>query len=241
MDNYFNRNENNVYSHAEFQRSLDQHVSSVMKGVYLKMTFGLVVTALVSLFCANSYAYLNFMMQNTWAMWVIFGIQFVMVIAISGAINKLSSPVAALMFYIYAILMGLWMAPLFWVYTGDSIAKTFFITAGTFGAMTVYGYCTSQNLAKFGSILMMCLFGLIICVIVNLFLKSSSLDWIISAAGVLIFIGLTAWDTQQIKQMAATAPGAGDGRLSTLGALSLYLDFINLFLFLLRFFGGNRD
>ncbi|MDE6801585.1 MAG: Bax inhibitor-1/YccA family protein, partial [Muribaculaceae bacterium] len=120
------------------------------------------------------------------------------------------------------------------------IMKTFFITAGTFGAMSIYGYFTEKDLTKIGSFLIFALFGLIICSLVNLFAHSDTLGWIISGAGVLIFLGLTAWDTQQIKQMALQSPNSGDGRLATIGALSLYLDFINLFLYLLRFF-GNRD
>jgi FtsH-binding integral membrane protein len=110
-----------------------------------------------------------------------------------------------------------------------------------FGAMTVYGYTTSKDLTKFGTYLIMALFALIIVSVINIFTKSSSLEWIISFVGVLIFIGLTAWDTQKIKQMALQMPGSEVGRLATLGALSLYLDFINLFLYLLRFFGNNRD
>ncbi len=118
---------------------------------------------------------------------------------------------------------------------------TFFITAGTFGAMSIFGYVTKQDLTRWGSMLFMALIGLIICSVINIFTKSSTFDWIISAAGVLIFIGLTAWDTQKIKQMAAVAPLESAGKLATLGALSLYLDFINLFLYLLRFFGNSRD
>ena len=126
------------------------------------------------------------------------------------------------------------------MYTEQSIATTFFVTAGAFGAMSVYGYVTKTDLSKFGSILVMALFGLIICILVNLFMKSSTLEWIISGVGVLIFTGLTAWDTQKIKRMVELNPTAADGRLATIGALSLYLDFVNLFLYLLRFL-GNRD
>ena len=125
-------------------------------------------------------------------------------------------------------------------YSLPSIFKTFVITAGVFGAMSVYGYFTTRSLAKIGSILYMALFGLIILCVVNIFWANSTLEWIVSGLGVLIFIGITAWDTQQIKQMAEADPTMANGRLATLGALSLYLDFINLFLYLLRFF-GNRD
>ncbi len=136
---------------------------------------------------------------------------------------------------------GVALFPIFLAYTHVSIAKTFFITAGTFGAMSIFGYVTKQDLTRWGSMLFMALIGLIICSVINIFTKSSTFDWIISAAGVLIFIGLTAWDTQKIKQMAAVAPLESAGKLATLGALSLYLDFINLFLYLLRFFGNSRD
>ena len=147
---------------------------------------------------------------------------------------------ATTLFFLFAIVNGLSLAPIFLVYTGESIASTFFITAGTFGAMSIYGYFTSTDLSKFGSILVMALIGLIICAVVNIFVASSTLDWIISGAGVLIFIGLTAWDTQKIKNMALSMPNATDGRLATIGALSLYLDFINLFIYLLRFLGDRR-
>ncbi len=130
---------------------------------------------------------------------------------------------------------------IFYAYSLSAITKTFFITAGTFGAMSVYGYFTSRDLSRIGSFLTMALFGLIIAIVVNFFVRSSALDWIISIVGVLIFVGLTAWDTQQVKTMAEVTPSDQAGRLSTIGALTLYLDFINLFLFLLRIFGGNRD
>ena len=147
---------------------------------------------------------------------------------------------ATLLFYIFAIVNGLTLSPIFLAYTEESIASTFFITAATFGAMSLFGYLTKTDLSKFGSILFMALIGLIICTIVNIFMESESLYWICSFVGVLIFVGLTAWDTQKIKQMALAMPNATDGRLATIGALSLYLDFINLFLYLLRFMGNRR-
>ena len=173
-------------------------------------------------------------------MWVLIIAEFGLVLGISGAINKMSGTVATMLFYLFAVVNGLMLSSIFVVYSLTAITKTFFITAGTFGAMSVYGYFTSQDLSKIGSYLFMALIGLIIASLVNLFLHSSTLDWIVSIAGVLIFIGLTAWDTQQIKAMAQAAPQSSVSRLATLGALSLYLDFINLFLYLLRIF-GNRD
>ena len=226
---------------AQEAYALENRVSAVMKNVYLRMTLGLIVTALTALFCYQTPAVMNFYVAHPWMKIVLVGAELLLVIGISGAINKLSSTAATALFYLFAIVNGLMLFPIFMAYTGTSIAKTFFITAGVFGAMTVYGYCTSRDLTRMGSFLIMALFGLIIVSVVNIFMHSSTLDWIISGAGVLIFIGLTAWDTQQIKQMALTYPADSTGKLATMGALSLYLDFINLFLYLLRFFGSSRD
>lgn len=240
MNNYPPQYNAQSYQQAWGGQSLSAHVSSVMKSVYVKMTLALVVTAFVSLFCAGSTSYLRFMISNSWFYWVLAIAEFGIVFGVSAGINKLSSATAALLFYVFAIINGMLLAPVFLIYTGASIAKTFFITAGTFGAMSVYGYFTDRDLSRMGSILFMALIGLIIASIVNIFAASSTLDWIISGLGVLIFVGLTAWDTQQIKSMAQQMPAASAGRLATLGALNLYLDFINLFLYLLRFF-GDRD
>jgi FtsH-binding integral membrane protein len=229
------------YSFPQFEQSLAQRVSTVMKRVYFKMTLALLVTAFVSMWAAGSEMFLSFIFQNTWAMFALFGVEILLVIAISGAINRLSSAAATALFFLFAVVNGLALSPIFLAYTATSIAKTFFITAGTFGAMSIYGYFTSNDLSKMGSILIMALFGLIIASIVNIFVGSDSLGWIISIVGVLIFVGLTAWDTQKIKNMAAMSPAGSEGRLATIGALSLYLDFINLFLYLLRFFGSSRD
>ena len=218
-----------------------QTTSSVMKQVYFKMFLGLLVTAFISLFCASSASYMHFMVYNSWFYWGLFIAEIVLVIVISSRINKMASATATLLFYLFAAVNGLALAPIFVVYTATSIAKTFFICAGTFGAMSVYGYFTTQDLTKWGNFLIYALFGLIIASVVNIFTKSSGLDWIISIAGVLIFIGLTAWDTQKIKQMAQYTPAEYTNHLATIGALSLYLDFINLFLYLLRFFGNQRD
>lgn len=212
-----------------------------MKRVYLNMFLGLLVTAFVSMACANSIAYLEFILLNRWAMIGLIIAEFGLVIGISSGINRLSSAVAMLLFFLFAAVNGLMLAPIFLVYTGASIAKTFFITAGTFGAMSIYGYTTGTDLSKFSRILFMGLIGLIIATVVNMFMHSESLDYIISFVGIILFVGLTAWDTQKIKQMAVGMPADQIGRLATIGALSLYLDFINLFLYLLRFFGDRRD
>ncbi len=216
-------------------------VSSVMKRVFTKMTAALVITGLVALFCSNSYEFLSFISEHSWAFLVLCIAEIAIVFGLSAGINKLSSGQATALFFVYSILNGMVMSPIFLAYTGASIAKTFFITAGTFGAMAIYGYSTNRDLTKFGNIMIMGLFGLIIASVVNIFLKSSGLEFIISLVGVALFIGLTAWDTQKIKEMAMQMPESSIGRLATLGALSLYLDFINIFLYLLRFFGNSRD
>lgn len=234
-----NNNYPDYFAHQTVE-DLSSKVSMVMKRVYVKMFLALLVTAFVALFCASSPSVINFFAMNRWAMWVLVIAEFGIVIGLSGGLNKLSSAVATLMLFVFAAVNGAMLFPILFAYDPYSVAKTFFITAGVFGAMSVYGFFTSQDLTRFGSILIMALFGLIICSLVNIFLHSDTMGWIISGAGVLIFIGLTAWDTQQIKTMAQMTPTESISKLATVGALSLYLDFINLFLYLLRFF-GNRD
>ena len=166
-----------------------------------------------------------------------------LVIGLSAAINKLSLTVATLMFVLYSVINGATMSFIFLAYTASSITNVFFITAGTFAAMALFGYFTKTDLTSMGKILMMALIGVIIASVVNIFTKSEGLSIILNYIGVLVFVGLTAYDTQKIKQMMLMAPDAGEGsqKIALLGALSLYLDFINLFLYLLRIFGGRRD
>ena len=147
---------------------------------------------------------------------------------------------ATFLFYLFAIVNGLTLSLIFVAFTLPSIFKTFLITSGTFGAMSIYGYFTEKDLTKFGSFLRMALWGLIICIVINIFWANSAFDWIISFAGLIIFIGLTAWDTQKIKQWSEYATPEQYGHIATIGALSLYLDFINMFLYLLRLFGDRR-
>lgn len=236
---YYNGSGNNSYYSA--QSSVTQTASAVMKKVYLLMTLGLLTTALLSFFCASSPAYMLFMASNSWFYWGLIIVEFILLMSISGGINRMSGTTAQLLFFAFSAVNGLALAPIFISYSLGSIAKTFFICSGTFGAMSIYGYCTSQDLTKFGKYLFFALIGLIIASIVNIFTKSSGLEWIISFVGVLIFVGLTAWDTQAIKRMAQYAPSTAVSRIAAIGALSLYLDFINLFLYLLRFFGNSRD
>jgi FtsH-binding integral membrane protein len=161
---------------------------------------------------------------------------------LSANIGRMAPATATAMFLGYSALNGLTMAAIFWVYTSSSIASTFFITAGTFAAMSAWGYFTKRDLSGMGSFLFMALIGLILASIVNIFWANSTLYWIITFAGVLIFVALTAYDTQKIKRLAAqVSDETGAGRVAIMGALTLYLDFINLFLFMLRILGGRRD
>ncbi|MCC8072109.1 MAG: Bax inhibitor-1/YccA family protein [Bacteroidales bacterium] len=232
---------NHYPNYSGNDQALDIRVSAVMKRVYFKMFLGMLVTALTAFWCVETPAVIQFFATNRWAMWVLVILELGIVFGLSGAVNKMSSATCTLLFYIFAIVNGLMLFPIFYAYTHVSIAKTFFITAGTFGAMSIYGYFTTQDLTKWGTFLVMALIGLFVCLIINIFWANSTFEWIISGIGVLIFIGLTAWDTQKIKQMAAMAPYDSIGKLATMGALSLYLDFINLFLFLLRFFGASNN
>ena len=160
---------------------------------------------------------------------------------LSFRINRLQTGTALALFMLYAGLLGVMLSSIFLTYTHGSIARTFFISAASFGALSLYGYTTQRDLSPIGSFLVMGLFGLILAMIVNMFLKSTGLDFAISAIGVLIFAGLTAWDTQRIKEMySVNDDGTVAGRKAVMGALTLYLDFINLFLFLLRFLGDRR-
>lgn len=228
------------YSDTQYTGALDVRVSQVMKRVYFKMFLALLVTALTALWVSNSPSIAYQLLTSKSIYWILAIVEIGLVIAITAAINKISSSTATLLFFLFAIVNGFTLSIIFFVYSPGSITKTFFITAGTFGAMSVYGYFTNRDLTKIGTFLFFALIGLIIASVVNYFADSDILGWIISFAGVLIFLGLTAWDTQKIKQMASAAPDDSLGKLATIGALSLYLDFINLFLYLLRFFGDRN-
>ena len=188
----------------------------------------------------SSPAVMNVFLGNSVLFFGALIVELGLVVFLSARIDKLSTGMATVLFYLYSMLNGVSLTPIFLAYTGTSIATTFAITAGTFGAMTIFGYVTRQDLSKIGSYLFMALFGLILCSIVNIFLRNSMMDLLISCVGVLIFVGLTAWDIQAIKRMTAEADSTMVGKVATMGALTLYLDFINLFLLLLRFF-GSRD
>ncbi len=221
-------------------QSLTRQTNAVMKRVYFRMFIGMLISAFCALGVASSQSALQFFFGNQLVFWGMLIAMLVMAWVIPSRLQTMSSSTVLILFCVYSALMGCWLAPIFIVYKLGTIVYTLFITAGTFGAMSVYGYFTKSDLSKMGAYLMMALFGLIIAMIVNIFWANSTLEWVISIVGVLLFVGLTAWDTQQVRRMAAAnlEPQMAD-KLATLGAMNLYLDFINLFLFLLRIFGGN--
>ena len=216
--------------------------SALMRKVYVWMTLALVITGVTAYGVANSPALLTAIFMNSALRWGLIIGELALVFVISGMINRLSLTTATLLFVLYSVLNGATLSVIFVVFSTSAIAKTFFITAGMFGAMSLYGYTTKQDLSSIGKILFMALIGIIIATIVNVFMKSSMVDTVISYIGVVVFTGLTAWDTQKIKNALATAEGMDEGvqKIALIGALNLYLDFINLFLYLLRIFGDRR-
>jgi uncharacterized protein len=233
--------------------AIDAGLRAYMIRIYNYMAAGVALTGVVSYLTFNAAAVTNEAGQITGLtpfgqaiyggplMIVLFLGTLGMVFFLSFRINKLQVGTALTLFMVYAGLLGLMLSSVFMTYTGASITRTFFISAASFGALSLYGYTTQRDLSPIGSFLIMGLFGLILAMIVNIFLKSSGLDFAISAIGVLIFAGLTAWDTQKIKEMySVNDDGTIAGRKAVMGALTLYLDFINLFLFLLRFMGDRR-
>jgi uncharacterized protein len=220
-------------------------VNSFIQGVYNWMALGLGLTGLVAFFVAGSPSLLQFIFGNTL---VFFGLiigQLALVFTISSRVHKMEASTATNLFILYAALNGATLSVIFLAYTASSIASTFFICAATFGVCSIYGMTTKKDLTSLGGFLFMGLIGIIIASVVNIFLRSSAVSMIVSYIGVFIFIGLTAYDTQRLKTMALTQPEGLDAGVirkgSILGALSLYLDFINMFLFMLYIFGGSRD
>lgn len=209
--------------------------------VYSWMFAALVITGAIAYLTSTSAQIMSFVFETSYVFTGLLIGEVLLVIGLSALINKVSSSVAILLFIIYAAVNGLTMSVIFMVYTQSSIATTFFITAATFGAMSLYGYYTKKDLTSWGNLLFMALIGLIIASVVNLFLKNEMLYWIISYAGVLIFVGLTAYDTQKLKNLNMTnADSETVQKTAIMGALTLYLDFINLFLYLLRLLGRRK-
>ena len=215
----------------------------LMRKVYTWMTLALVLTGLTAYGVATSPGIMMALYSNSALMWGLVIAEFALVIGISAAINRLSLATATLMFVAYSVINGAMLSSIFMIYTAASIASVFFITAATFAVMALIGYTTKTDLTSVGKLLFMALIGLVIATIVNMFIGSSTLTMICSYVGVLIFVGLTAYDSQKIKNMLMQAPDAGESsqKLALLGALTLYLDFINLFIYLLRIFGDRSD
>lgn len=232
----------------EFQNQVIQSVNTayrtLMGKVYLWMTLALAVTGLTSLYVASSPGLVQSIFASRGTFWLLVIAELALVFILSARIMKMSFSTAGIMFALYSVLNGVTMSFIFIAYTSTSIATAFFVTAGMFAAMSFIGFVTKKDLSSFGSFFTMALIGLIIASVVNIFLNCSVMYWIITYVGVLLFVGLTAYDTQKIKQMLieyGDEVNDSTQKLALIGSLSLYLDFINLFLYILRLFGNNKE
>ena len=225
------------------EQTVQDRLVYFMYGVYGPMSGALALTAVTAYFISTIPHIEVTLFGSPLLVTLLFVGQIALVIALGMLIQRLTFPMALTMFFVYAISLGVTLSVVFLVYTKASIVQTFVVTSGMFGVMTIYGYVTGTDLTKLGNVLMMAVWGLIIALLVNLFLRSPMFDLMISAAGVVIFTLLTAYDTQKIKQMGEHMLGDQEmmGKVAVIGALTLYLDFVNLFLFLLRFMGRRRD
>lgn len=217
--------------------------ATLLRSVYLWMTLALIITGFVAMYVAKSYTLVNMMIQNSMMFWGVLIAEVTLVWYLSARIYKMSFTTATILFIVYSILNGVTLSILLLVYTASSIATTFFVTAGTFGTMAIFGYITKKDLTRIGSLCIMGVIGIIIASLVNLFLQNSMMDMVISYIGVLLFVGLTAYDSQKIKRLLS-----GDDievnevtqKIALMGAMTLYLDFINLFIYLLRILGDRK-
>jgi uncharacterized protein len=229
------------YARPQSQRALGiprENVSDALWVTYRWMTLGLATTGVVALGVAHSPGLLDTLLGNRILFYVLLFGQLGLVLAFSSLVTRVSTAAAALMFFAYAALTGVTFSTLFLVYTASSIASTFFVTAGSFAGLSFFGAVTNRDLSAVGRFGLFALIGIVLASFVNLFLRSSGLEWIITTVGVLLFAGLTAYDTQRLKEMFAQ--GQVSANLPLAGALTLYLDFINMFLFLLRLLGDRR-
>lgn len=245
----FEMNNNRGFFAAQQEVPSGAIAKTFMSQVFLWMTFAMVVTAITAYLFAGSAELIGSLIdfqtgRMTGLGWVVTFAPIGFVLLMSFGFQKLSPAIMALLFISFAVLMGMSLSFILLIYTAASVYKTFAVAAGMFGIMAVLGYTTKTDLTRFGSIMMMGLIGIVIAMLVNMFLKSGTLDYIISILGVLIFTGLTAYDVQKLKRIGAgmgvDMADAGAKKMSILGALTLYLDFINLFLFLLRFMGDRK-
>lgn len=218
-----------------------ERITAFLRKVYGWMFVGLGITATVALGVASSPSIAQALFTNRVLFFGLMIAELGLVFYLSARVQKLAPATAVGLFLLYSALNGLTLSFIFLAYTGTSIATTFFVTAGMFGALALYGTTTKRSLAGVGQFVFMGLIGVILASIVGMFWRSEGLQFVISIVGVIVFTGLTAWDAQRLKVMAAQVPEGQYGSYSVVGALSLYLDFINLFLFMLRFLGGRRD
>ena len=226
---------------ADAQVGIDVGLREYMLRIYNYMASGLALTGIVA-YAFAQYLYANPALAHSPLMFLIMLAPLGLVMLMSFGIQRMQASTAQMVFWLYAGLMGLSLASVFLVFTGASIARVFFITAGTFGAMSLYGYTTQRDLSQFGSFLFMGLIGIVIAGVVNIFIGSTALQFAISVIGVIVFTGLTAWDTQQIKEMYYEGDDYEMGaKKAIMGALRLYLDFINLFMMLMQLLGTRRD
>lgn len=234
--------ENKISNPSKDQMGIKSYQALFITKVYNWMALALFITGLISYFVASSPQLINIIIGSKFVFYGLLIGELLLVIYLTRSIHKLSQNMVIGGFLLYAVLNGLTMSFIFLVYTSNSIATTFYVTAGTFGAMSLYGYYTKKDLTSIGNMAMMGLIGIIIASIVNMFLKNDMMYWIITYLGVAIFVGLTAYDTQKLKNLGSQGFVNDESmeKTSILGALTLYLDFINMFLFLLRIF-GNRN
>lgn len=238
-----NSNMENYQNEMDAPRVLDSSVAAtLMRNVYYWMAGALTITGLTAMLVFRTPALMNLIFSNMAVLWGLLIGELVLVMILSGAINRMSFSTATIMFLVYSVLNGLTLSSIFVLYTEGSIASTFFISAGMFGALAIYGSATKRDLSGIGRFLFMALIGLIIATVVNIFMHSPMLYWITTFAGVFIFAGLTAWDAQKIQELVGQAGEVNEAtqKMALLGSLTLYLDFINLFLYLLRIFGKRR-
>ncbi len=218
----------------------EAQVADFLRGVYGWMCGGLAITAATAWTVANSPSVARAIFTNRLLFWAIVIAQFGIVITLSARVQKLAASTASALFIAYSALTGVTLSFVLLLYTGESIASTFIITAGMFGSLAVYGTTTKRNLSGFGQFMFMGLIGLVLASLVGLFWQNDGLQFMISLVGVIVFAGLTVWDAQRLKGLALATNVGGTSAYTVVGALALYLDFINLFLFLLRFLGGRR-
>lgn len=218
-------------------------VSTLFKSLYMQMAAALAVTGITAYFTSQSEAFWNMLATTPSILWVLLFAQLGLVFWLSARVMHMSISSATILFIAYSVLTGVTLSSIFLVYNIGTIATAFFVTAGTFFTMSLVGYTTRMDLSRLGNILYMMLIGLVIATVVNIFVASTTLYWITTYAGVIIFVGLIAWDTQKLRNLFLEYGSTDEGgqKLALLGALTLYLDFINIFIYMLRIFGGNRD